>query len=683
MNTQKNQIILIMIFIMISAVQTTNAGCTLQLHGYDAEGDGWEDSSISVFIDDEPVIEDWYVADSAHEFIEFYTDPQEIVVLIQAGEDSLDNAFRVTDSNNHLIFSTDFGTKGHTFGVDCDISDTPVLNDCMIANPADEPVCSDDYNDVTNIGCDGLNPVFSLIKCGETVCGSLGVFNDNGEMKSDSDWYEIHLDNYSSLTAMVRSDYPSFLTLYDHGDCSNPIIIKEVETSSSGIRFLRSMMLPPGVYAVRVILDPRWEAPCSASNIYTLSLSCNRESFTADMSEMEDACEYNYIDTFNGGCDADEQVFTQVVLNQSMAGKSGFHTTESGIVMDSDWYILHLNERDRPTVMLYAGFPAELSVFSGDCSQMTELLICDVTANETMVMEFSEDLVPGSYMIRISPSVERGVICTSPYVFMLKSDEIGTTVNTARYIDLSKLIVYPENVISVYGDTRYGRNTYTESDYGCGETMSGPEFVGRLHPEKDIHIRLEVIRADWSTRIVVTRNWPPEECWYSNAYRGFDKGGFEDLLLLADEDYYIFVDGSSEQSGSFYIDISDSIERTELYEAELQISGEQYYYFKSGDNLSIQSFIRNPYNETILLQKCLCIGYEEIFWFFPTFSQEFQTMDTVIGWGETLDLEFYTMLEYETDHSIWLDLYFVVLEYGLSEDLIFRSEIDHSSIALY
>ncbi|MCD4653699.1 hypothetical protein K8T06_07155, partial [bacterium] len=193
-------IITIMILIMTLAVHTISAGCTLQLHGYDAEGDGWENTTISIKVGDEFIIEDWFVANSAHEFVEFYVEPVEIEIQVYAGDDRLDNYFRLTDQQGYTLYRPP--KLQYTYidlDVCCDLMDLKGLLRCMPARQNDESVCWDGYIDETNGGCDAQNPLFDTIQCGEVVCGTLGIYITENQKISDSDWYEFHLDSYSDL----------------------------------------------------------------------------------------------------------------------------------------------------------------------------------------------------------------------------------------------------------------------------------------------------------------------------------------------------------------------------------------------------------------------------------------------------------------------------------------------------
>ncbi|MFN8176843.1 MAG: hypothetical protein U0167_02895 [bacterium] len=70
---------------------------------------------------------------------------------------------------------------------------------CVVSCPAgslleEEPVCSDDYHDSYNGGCDTVPPIFVSLPFPwdtETVCGTYGGFLYAGLSYRDTDWYQI------------------------------------------------------------------------------------------------------------------------------------------------------------------------------------------------------------------------------------------------------------------------------------------------------------------------------------------------------------------------------------------------------------------------------------------------------------------------------------------------------------
>ncbi|HPQ39930.1 MAG TPA: hypothetical protein PLV45_06105 [bacterium] len=646
--------------------------CELQLHGYDMMGDGWEGSSVTVRVDDEIIIEDWYVADSEHDMISFTMDPGRLVIEPTGGDDSHDNMIRLTDADDHRIVLVRYFSNGpQSLDITCDLADTLVLAECMTGYAGDEPVCSDGYIDLTNGGCDAPGREFSTIQCGETVCGTLGRFDDGGEWSVDSDWYEVFLDHYAPLKVGVRMDYPGVLTLYDHGNCSNPVELKAAYVYSSA--GFTSDILAPGTYSIRVASDPQWYEPCGGSNIYTLSVGCCDDRYSVDIDEAESACEAYYTDTVNGGCDTGTGEFTLFFCNVNVTGQAGFHATDDGPAADTDWYVVDLLEPDRPVLRAYAEFPAEIVLYSGDCGSLSEICALDIEPCGHVEHDVGEELEAGQVLVRVAPQGARGVRCDSRYMFQLYTDDLGDSVNSAQVIDVSELFEEEDTKLSVTGDTRFATNRYDGPDYGVSADLSGPEWVGRIQPSGDIMIRLETIRSDWPSRLIVTRGWPPRDVWYSSEYRGFDRGGFDPLPMTAGEDYYIFIDGASDAAGNFILEISDSEDLTEIY--DVSIDAEEYNY-DSGDTLRIYSTIDNPYNETVSLQQCLCIEYSDMFWFFPEFSMEFATTAVTFGPGTTRNLEFSTVLDYDVEASVYFVFYYTLLEIEPTGALIFRSNID-------
>jgi len=77
---------------------------------------------------------------------------------------------------------------------------------CTVPCPAGamvegEPVCSDNYYDSFNGGCNSVPPVFEVLPFTlVTVCGTYGGFLYSGLSYRDTDWYEIHIPTSQTVT---------------------------------------------------------------------------------------------------------------------------------------------------------------------------------------------------------------------------------------------------------------------------------------------------------------------------------------------------------------------------------------------------------------------------------------------------------------------------------------------------
>lgn len=89
------------------------------------------------------------------------------------------------------------------------------------ATPEGEQDCHDDYVDVSNGGCFSEPPVFGTIECGETICGTSGVWNSYSDYQKDHDWYLFILSDSATVTWTVYADFTVTAQLFDFVDCEN------------------------------------------------------------------------------------------------------------------------------------------------------------------------------------------------------------------------------------------------------------------------------------------------------------------------------------------------------------------------------------------------------------------------------------------------------------------------------
>ena len=81
-----------------------------------------------------------------------------------------------------------------------------------------EPVCSDDYEDTYNGGCDSDPPIFQPLAVGEVVCGETGLYEYQGEFCRDTDWYEIVVTGIVGIEWYVEGEFCQDYVIL--GDCA-------------------------------------------------------------------------------------------------------------------------------------------------------------------------------------------------------------------------------------------------------------------------------------------------------------------------------------------------------------------------------------------------------------------------------------------------------------------------------
>lgn len=89
--------------------------------------------------------------------------------------------------------------------------------------PENEPICYDDYEDVSNGGCNSTPPVFNqTVNCKDTICGTSGYYSYYGSGYRDTDWFPIMVSE-GDLTFTCVAEFPVQILLIDPGpgDCSS------------------------------------------------------------------------------------------------------------------------------------------------------------------------------------------------------------------------------------------------------------------------------------------------------------------------------------------------------------------------------------------------------------------------------------------------------------------------------
>lgn len=140
------------------------------------------------------------------------------------------------------------------------------------AIPEGEPTCYDEYIDTYNSGCNADPTVFTPILSGTTVCGESGTFLVDSYPSRDTDWYEITLDQQSTVIWTVTAEFPVSTAILGPGSfyCEDYITyadgygydLEEVETWAC---------LEAGTYWLFVAPQDYSGVPCGAAYIAVVS----------------------------------------------------------------------------------------------------------------------------------------------------------------------------------------------------------------------------------------------------------------------------------------------------------------------------------------------------------------------------------------------------------------------------
>jgi hypothetical protein len=121
------------------------------------------------------------------------------------------------------------------------------------------------------------------------------------------------------------------------------------------------------------------------------------------IAEGEPVCGFDYVDEFNGGCDADTVVFSPITLGDTVCGTSGVFETggldEGG---DFDWYEITIGmvELEWTAVM---EFPGAIYVVDANAGCADAFVIEAVGDFECEPMSITLDLAAGTYWLVVGP----------------------------------------------------------------------------------------------------------------------------------------------------------------------------------------------------------------------------------------------------------------------------------------
>jgi hypothetical protein len=163
-----------------------------------------------------------------------------------------------------------------------------------------EETCYDGYVDDYNGGCYSDPPVFQPIECGQTICGTSGVYVCDGSTCRDMDWFEVTLDTSAQITWAGEAEFPVAMWILS-GDC-NDIIVEEYATAAECTPLSLSHACGAGRYML-VIAPADWgDYACGAR--YEATVTC--EAFFGvccygyNGSECAETTESECYDVLNG-----------------------------------------------------------------------------------------------------------------------------------------------------------------------------------------------------------------------------------------------------------------------------------------------------------------------------------------------------------------------------------------------
>ena len=113
-----------------------------------------------------------------------------------------------------------------------------------------ETVCSDEYDDVYNGGCNADPIVFQTVNCGDVICGTTGNFVVGTTNTRDTDWFELTLTEPKVVTFTVEGEFGKLIYIIQPGSpdpCDDAIDMATASTERC-IDAVASATLDVGTY---------------------------------------------------------------------------------------------------------------------------------------------------------------------------------------------------------------------------------------------------------------------------------------------------------------------------------------------------------------------------------------------------------------------------------------------------
>jgi len=155
-------------------------------------------------------------------------------------------------------------------------SKEPCMIECPPGSIAEGEVCPEDgYIDDFNGGCNSMPLVFSAINNGDVICGTASTYVLEGSGHRDTDWYEIIVDEPTTITWSVEADFPVAIFIIDGSLGCNFYSI--IATGAAAACETATAIAPvtPGTYWLWVGPSIFSGMPCGTTNNYVATVECS------------------------------------------------------------------------------------------------------------------------------------------------------------------------------------------------------------------------------------------------------------------------------------------------------------------------------------------------------------------------------------------------------------------------
>ena len=184
------------------------------------------------------------------------------------------------------------------------------------------------------------------------------------------------------------------------------------------------------------------------------------------IAEGEPAATNGYVDTFNAGCSAVPNAFSNIAAGQTIAGKSGTFVRGGQDYRDTDWYQFTLAQPAEVLIVGRANFPLQLGLIDGrtGCAPTPTFDLGESRAMRCEEASMRVVLPAGRYIAFAAPSALSGVPSNSDYFITLTTTPVGSCAFSSGCSTLTAA------ACAAAGGT-YGGNNTTCPDVGYVSTV--------------------------------------------------------------------------------------------------------------------------------------------------------------------------------------------------------------------
>jgi hypothetical protein len=349
----------------------------------------------------------------------------------------------------HPIADTDL-----SFCVNVPIWDSGCVEYCEVPCPTGgvaegEPECAPGYVDTYNAGCNMApgTEQFTEIQCGQTLCGTTGIFDSltPGYIERDIDWYKLVLTGETHVVAVIKAEFTviagflQYTTGAAHdGDCANLSGYIGPWGTARCEPVILDTWLGAGTYYIQVV--PDFEDPffpdCGSN--YTIKMTCTpcdtyASCLTCTGTQETETC--GQTPSLNDGCNQTPDAYQTLVSNPVNVTVCGRAFAADG-KRDTDWYKFTITAQKQVTAKLTSEFPGVLMVMKVNNCATSDYQIYSVAYSDTCTETQTVNILPtGTYVLFVSTgSADGGIYNCIPCTSTGKDYKLFVTTTTPSVV---------------------------------------------------------------------------------------------------------------------------------------------------------------------------------------------------------------------------------------------------------